>query len=893
MIGQKGFSPCLYLHRINILLLGLLLAAFGCNGNNQSAGTGQDTLRAKLSKNTVTAGEVVTVTCYNVASTGIETPVGNAIATISPQNVNNVAGLTISALRTGNFQIGCAYVDGRPVQSIPASLVVYPDAPSFTGLSFDGPAPAGQFVTARCAAFDKFTNLVTDDHQDFKLLTTETSLNVQGANVYGTIVGSYELGCDLLSRGDEQIEYGVLEVVPGTATKLSLQLTPAKSVYEVSDVVTVQGTAEDAYGNSIISPKLTNFTVTPTTGLSVLQGGKVRVNAEGVYEIHTAVVDAPGAKAAIQLIADPNGPTITISTPEQAARLSGDATFVVTGQVDAGVTGISELTINGEDATLNADGTFEATVNATSGINTIRVEAMDAYGRVGTAARWVMWADSYLPIQKGVGVQEMISNGAVVRFGPESVDDGDHNHLHPNDLATMLEMHMSEFALEDALGGLSFELSQSLGIPYTLTLDTVATAAPTVGLGLGNGHLSLNLHMEDVEIDGSLDGTCLILDFLDICPDAQMGTIWINAIDLNAMVIPTVGENGVEFIVQNAAIQFDGLEVLWSGELQNMLGGLSNVLTTDLKSVLEMYLSTLVAQQLPEALNSVLTSWQIEHVFEVPGILGGTSNMDIRVDGALQEITVTPAALSLGMDVMVRDGAFQLSDSIGSVGAFECQTAPIQPDENLMFGLSDTFVNRFLHLVWAGNLLDLQTSVSPYSTASAMCGLGGITKLLKADNNKMVSVNVTPLLPPVVHGCNYDAYGSDYRVQLGGLRVQLGYTKGGQSRSLTLLVGMESSVNGVDENLALLFDAPENALAIIEAASGVSRIDQKTILDALHNGEDGEFFSGLNECVSTLLTYGPLDATQFVPKMQNTELVPVLEDVDHYQGALWFRGYLD
>ena len=893
MIGRKGFSSCLDLHRIHIFLLGLLLTAFACNGNNQSTGAGQDTLKAKLSKNTVIAGEVVAVTCYHVAGNGTETPIGNAVATISPQDGNTVTGLAISAIRAGNYQVGCAYTDGRPVQTIPASLIVYADAPSFTGLSFDGPAPAGQFVTALCAAFDKFGNLVTDEAQDFKLLTSETSLSVQGTNVYGTIIGSYELGCDLLSRGDEQIEYGILEVVPGTANKLSLYLNPAKSVYEVSDVVEVHGTAEDAYGNAIINPKLSNLTVSPTTGLSVLQGGKVRVNSEGVYQINTTVVDTPAAMASIQLVADPNGPTVVISTPEQAARLTGDALVVVTGQVNNEFSVITNLTVNGESVTLGPNGVFEATVVAEPGVNTIRVQATDAFGRVGTAARWVMWADSYFPIQKGVGVQETIPDGAVVRLGPESVDDGDHNHLHPNDLATMLEIGLANFGLEDALGGLTFELDDALGIPYTLTLDTVASAMPTVALGLATGYLNLNLHMEDVEIDGTLDGTCLIFDFLDICPDAEMGTIWINAIDMTAQIVPSVGENGVEFYVQNAAIQFDGLEVLWSGELQNLLGGLTTILTSDLKPVLEMYIAMQVAEELPGALNNVLTSWQIEHVFEVPGILGGASNMDIRVDGDLQHIIVDPTALTLGLDVMVRDAAFQLSDSVGSVGEFQCQTAPIQPHDHLMFGLSDAFVNRFLHLVWAGHLLDVETSVSPYATSAAMCGLGGITKLLNADNNKMVYVSVTPLLPPVVHGCNFDAYSSDYRVQLGGLKVQLGYTKGGHAANLTLVTGMESSVVGVNENLVLQFAAPKNTLAIIEAASGVSRVEQKAILDALQNSEDSEFFSGLNQCVSALLTYGPLDASQFVPQMQNTDLVPVFEDVDHYQGALWFRGYLD
>jgi hypothetical protein len=874
-----------------------LLAGTSCS---DSGSGGPATLKALLADSHIVAGTSTTVSCFQVRGSS-DNLVSNVTVKAYPAEGIEIHGNLVTTKSSGTFDISCIYNDGTPSIPVPATLNVLAGAIVSTDLTFQPEVvPAGQYAEAKCQARDAFGNVIATDSAQFAIVGIQESLHVEGLYVHGTIAGSYNLSCDLITHASEERVLGKLTVVPGAAKELKLSTEPVSIVFGTDETALLKFNAMDAYGNEIASPDIAPLSITPDNkGILVKNGFTLDFQMEGVYIVNAHITGNPEVNGSVQIIVDEDGPSLVVESPEQAIRVDGDNQLIVSGTVQDSLALITEFKVNDTSITPAEDGSFETVITLEPGINAINIEAINAHGLRSRETRWVTFAENYIPLTKGVFDVDTIESGTRVHIGPAGIDDGDHSPEAPNDLATILETSLTNLSLEDTMGGLSYELfstgsESSFGITYSLTLQSVTNSAPTLSLQPAEGYLVLTLNYENVEMEGLLDGSCLIGGFLDICPDAGFATINVDQATLTAWVVPTVNPETqmIGFDVIMADTDLGTLDIEWTGDLQAQLEDIEPLLNGEFGILFEAFLNTQVLDKMPQALEEVLNGWNIDHNFQIPGLLS-VKNMDINLSGLLANITVTHEGMTLHLDTQVRDGSHQFSDHVGSIGTLGCDGADVDSDAALMFGVADPVINRFLHLLWVGGLLNMDAQI-PYSAhAAGYCGFGPLSSVLGADPGS-ARVNVQPLLPPVANGCAKGELAPEYRIQLGAFSVSYSYRKAGQERTIDFLLGMDAPITPSNSDaLALSLDSPHSVLVDVVSSTGLSRTEQLSIIEKLEGQGASNLVQGLNGCLGNVLAFAPvLDAAKMVPQNEEMVLQPEFENFKHGQGALWFQGNL-
>ena len=875
----------------------LLLLGSACSGNNIS---GPLTLKALLSDAELSAGDTTTVTCFEMSS-GSDTLADNVIVTSFPTEGVEIQGNVVTALHTGSYNLSCTYEDGTPSTPVLDSLIVKHGSITTTRLSFPTETvPAGQYILGDCEATDAHGNRVETDSALFSIVKTDDSLHVEGLHVHGTSAGNYSMTCDLSSHASEERVPANLEIVPGPAKELTLTTDPVSIVYGTDGPATVIVSVQDAFGNEISNPDIAPLTVTPdNNGITIQNGFTLSFQLDGVYTVSTHMKDNPEVEGSLQLIVDQNGPQLVLESPEQALRIHGDNQLTIKGSAQDDLALITEFTINGEPATLNEDGSFELSLTLEPGINAINVEAVNAHGLRSRETRWVSFAESYAPLTKGDFLDGIIQDGTIVKIGPDSIDDGEHIHDAPDDLATILEKALVDLSLENTMGGLTYEIfstggESSFGITYDFNVESITNGAPMVSLEPADGHLVMTLNYQDVQMEGLLDGDCMIAGFLNICPDASLASINIEEAVMTAWVVPTVDieTQMIDFELLMVNTEMGTLDIEWTGDLQDQLGDIESILNSEFSILFENFLSNEVLARMPEALEGVLNGWNIDRNVQIPGFMN-IKNLEIGLKGTLSNIVMTHEGMSLHLNTEVRETKGQISDPIGSIGSLGCESAEVDTNAALRFGVADPVVNRFLHLVWASELLHLDAQVPHSAHTAGFCGFGLLSSALGVQPGS-ARVTVQPLLPPVANGCLRETATPEYRLQLGAFSVSYSYQKDGTNRTIDFLVGMDAPFTpSSSDKLALNLADPNSILIDVVASTGLTRTEELSIIEKLEVQGASYLIKGLNGCMGNVLAFAPLlDTAQMVPDDEDAKLTPEFEGFSHGQGALWFHGHL-
>lgn len=880
-------------------LLVLALSAPACGGEVEVYDLKvSNTLVVRFPAATVTAGDSITGRCLRLAG-GKEVPVTDALLLVNPAEGTVVSGMTLTANKAGQLQARCGYASGAAAESIPTILEVQPGPVAGSRVTFAEPGPAGVFTAARCEATDVHGNTVTADAGYFQLVAADTGLTISGVNIYGTRAGSYTVKCDYLPHPEEVQQPGTFEVVPGPAVRLEAALDPNVVVLEPAASVRVIGDAWDAYDNLIDEPGLL-LNVTPNDGGLAVEGQRLRGVNQGRFTIQAQVVDAPRATDTLELIVDEGGPVVTIDSPDAASRLTGDAFVTVRGSATDSNGAVASLTVGGVVVTPEADGSFSADVPLEPGVNAVEVVAVDEVGLETRTVRWVLWSPEYLPLTKGFSDVENVPGGAIVRMGQRSVDDGVHDRAQPDDLATLLEIALGDLRLNQVFGGMEWVLTGDGSgadgdISYLLSVDAAQKESTRVALALKEGHLLLGLHLEGVDMDVTLEGRCLLGGFLDFCPDADLGEVTMDAATLTAQIIPYVDEakGTVEFEVRAAKIEMDNLQITWTGTLHDLFGDLTSFLTNELRFVFDLFLNQALTDALPEALSGVLQAWHFDQTTSINGLFGG-DDLDVRIEGGLTDINVTAQALELGLDTMVRDAGFQFSDSVGSYAAPACKPHEQYTDADLQFGLKDPVLNRLTHLLWMGGLLDYESTAGSSSALAQVCGLGDVVRLLGPDSTG-VSVEIKPLLPPILNSCRGADEDYLYRMQLGGLQFRVNFRRRSAPVEMVFLAGFDAEVRpSADDELQLSVGDTSNVLVQVFHSAGLTDGDRADTVARIEAEAGAVIAEGMTQCLDGLLQLsGALDVSQLVPEAGEVSVAPVFERLDHVRESLFIEGYLD
>ena len=357
---------------------------------------GATTTRAAVDLAGVVLGGAAATADGTVDAAGLTTPIGpgGAFRALDVPLADGPNTLTVTAVdgfgRSGSASVAVT-VDRTP----PAVAVLADGQPVADGASFPGPVTLQIAVTD--AAATPPPPVVRLDGAPVAATgpTVELTVEAGGGHVLEVVA--------LDAAGNEARLELAFSIEPGGCALAEVE--PSDGAAVAAAAVTLRGLAARADAVTVRVPVPGSDPPAFTDYPAVLADGTflaadVPLPAPGPTTLELVCTDAAGASAVLPLslerLADGSGPAVVITSPADGV-LTAAASVTVTGTVaDDG----AAVAVNGLAATLTPVGdgtaTFAATLALGEGPNPVRVLAVDAAGRTGSA-RVVVHRDSRAP----------------------------------------------------------------------------------------------------------------------------------------------------------------------------------------------------------------------------------------------------------------------------------------------------------------------------------------------------------------------------------------------------------------------------------------------------------------------------------------------------------------
>ena len=518
------------MRRIGLLFFVLGLSTVVACGGGNSAGGGQGlSVDTVLDKDSVTAGTQVKVSCVVKDKAGKQIEgINTGFQVTPPIGVEPPEGAEGGFIPTkaGDYQVVCSTEKGT-VDDTPALLHVSPADPVKTVSTVDpAKVKAGEEAQVTCGAYDKYNNQITDAQM---VVDPVKDLDIKGLVVSSKKVGKYEITCSIKDVDVKDKEGSVLEVVPGNPAKVTLKYKPKKKAYPVGYHVTFSYEVTDEFGNPV---DWEGEIIAPKAGVKAEGNNRFQFKKEGAYEFKVVLKDPySDVQDSKTLFCDENPPLIEITYPPRGLEVMGEADLTVKGRVTDDGAGVEWVRVNGDKVQLDEEGKFEYTIHSVHGLNPVLVSAADRVGHKGEVTRGYYFSLDYIPVDEDTKIDDLVvPEGLFVRLNQEALDDGDHDHKHVNDIATIVEILLGEVDYSQLLGQLppvSYTIPNAInytvpglnlagvkvGVWGDLTLSARITdmqfGQPYVGLTLEDGGIKTDLKIQPVtmtiEISAQLD----------------------------------------------------------------------------------------------------------------------------------------------------------------------------------------------------------------------------------------------------------------------------------------------------------------------------------------------------------------------------------------------------
>lgn len=194
--------------------------------------------------------------------------------------------------------------------------------------------------------------------------------------------------------------------------------SPTAGAYITNNKPTIQWTVTDADSGvnpDTISIQIDNGSVI-TSGITKTASGKnytcsyvpTAALSDGSHTIYINAKDHDGNAAtqkSVQFTVDTVAPTLNVTAPAEGLS-TNESTVTVTGTTNDATSSPVTLTINGEDVTVQSNGSFSQVVDLTEGENTLTIIATDSAGKSTTVVRHVK-RDTGAPVFESV---ELVPN---------------------------------------------------------------------------------------------------------------------------------------------------------------------------------------------------------------------------------------------------------------------------------------------------------------------------------------------------------------------------------------------------------------------------------------------------------------------------------------------------
>ncbi len=457
----------------------------------------------------VAAGEKATVTCSAVGADG-EAVDAATVVRVEPADGVDVEDHSVLGKLAGTYAVTCALADVPEVaDDSPASLDVVPGPVARVDAHVsDSDVPAGTVVTVTCTAYDAYGNPVEGVGTGVVVQPPEGN-TVDDHTVGFAVAGTYEVRCTVDGAPKIESTPATVDVTPGDAAGIELNVDPDKDAYAPGDEVEFSWKVVDAWGNDVGDANVE--LVPPPQGVTALGGTSYRLDEEGSYTF-TAAVPGTALSASRTLVVDQTPPVIVIDYPERGTTFDGDSTIVVEGHVSDAGSGIDVVKVNGNAVQVDADGTFSAPILSEYGLNLVVAKAWDKAGFSADASVAWYWSSAWQSYEGAQAGDVLRGDGLVVWLSQSVLDDGNHDPQHIDDIATLLEVVLSQADLTSLAGTalspitipgvVSFNTTVA-GQPLDITGDVVITPTivevsvsptPTVSLQAIDGGVHLEGH---------------------------------------------------------------------------------------------------------------------------------------------------------------------------------------------------------------------------------------------------------------------------------------------------------------------------------------------------------------------------------------------------------------
>lgn len=710
------------------------------------------TVDTTVQPGSVTAGTKATVTC--LATDGSGNPaVGEFEVVVVPADgviVTNQGGGAFQAegRTAGTYTVACGLKGGAQDAS-PAGLTVTAGALDTVRTVLEGDTmKAGEVMKGRCEAVDAYGNVIAGVATT---VTSEPSLEITasaiGFTATGTKTGKYTLTCNP-AEGTAKTEPADLTITAREVVGISLKLIPEKTAYQIGNQVEVGFDLVDTYGNPIPGGTITDPVVVPDTGITRLSSPtKFQFDAEGKYTFSACATDDPSRCDDVVGWCDGTAPLLTITYPERGATIDGDRRVVVTGTVSEAVSQIASVTINGQDAQLGPDGSFQFPMQPNQGMNLIDAKAADTFGNEIRTVRSYLYSPTWIPMDQADPLASAVPNALKAYLDDKlfwSADTADEATI-----SALLEMAVADLDLTTLIPNPVTSISQSIGLDtcgYEIYLDSVTFGAPDVKIAPTFGALDVNIAIPNLNVQLRL----VKIDGGFLCPGNQQGEALADMVTVTMRVNLDVdpATHLFRIFAGETTLTMDGFDVNIDNWFYNLIVGL---LQGTLENLLKDQVQTLLVDninKLPETLNGFLAK-PIE--VAVPELLPGMNAVTLRLSIQPQALVFDPTGGAADLNAAITSDKTIDRTILGTIGRASCLVTPpevfgfdLGNAEKLMAGLMHDALNEALYSLWSGRFLNIHLTSEALGSSLDLSQYG-VTNL---------DATTAALIPPVVTSCN-------------------------------------------------------------------------------------------------------------------------------------------
>ncbi len=863
----------------------------------------------------IRAGESTTVTCAVVDTNGDPHETATTIA-VTPMDGIVIDDRTVTAAASGTFTVVCSAPDVDVFDEDGATLTVEAGAPASVEAAIaPNPVRAGEDAVVTCNVKDADGGIISGVPTT---VTAASGVTVDDHDVSATIAGDYEVTCAVIDAADLPSTPATLTVIAGDPVSVELLADPEKPAYARQESVQFSWVTTDAYGNTATDAPGTLSG--PTAGVEVVGDpteNRYRFLEQGLYD-WTVTLDAPSPTVTddISLVCDDQGPVITITYPPRGATLVGaDGEVVtVTGTVSDNLGTVDAIVVNGVAPAVDADGNFQADITPKWGTNFIEIYADDSHGVQGKLTPSFQYSSAYVSFVETNAQGVMVDDGVQALLGQGAIDDGVHDPTDVDDLATLLEVVLTNIdipTLLESQGGAIVQtttpiVDYSLG-PASLTGDVIITVSVVAPTDIGPTSASLDsttggidsvitmgtqteqgllLNLEiDIELAaqataagfnlGSVSGVATVPN------QAQAQTITLQA----KLVLDKPKGGATTAAVENLGISFSNLnldllqdvqftftlDIPFVGvqqftvslsdfgfNLQDLTDALIDPLISTLGGLLTDLLEPLLEDFVSDALQGLVEQFEMEFDFALPDFLGtGKDPVDVNVYTALSSALFVDQGgqIGLALGAYADKGAGNAHEPDGAIKRSGCLVGDTEQlaydwSHELGFGLQTDSLNMVFFALWWSGFVHGPIDVS---------ALLGDSSPIPIDNFTMV---LDPFAAPVINDCSKAA---GVQLELGDLKADISGDLLGLGIDATVFIDLQLLVNFVAEADGLYVEMDSIQFVDVEVVAvgaDVSEADNRELLEEQLGPILGAFLEGER--------FGPIE----IPGLDFGDLIP-------------------